>query len=72
MAYEPCACKIFSTRIKSDLVAGHYYCHALFNRMKRRPNQDYKYTLEEVRAEHACLVRCMKKNGMEHDSPLGD
>lgn len=72
MAYEPCACNIFSTRSRSDLVAGHYYCHALYNRMKRRPNQDYKYTLEEVRTEHACLVRCMKKNGMEHDSPLGD
>ena len=70
MAYESCACKIFSTKSKSDLVAGHYYCHALYRRMKRNPNDGYKYTLDEVRAEHSCLVRCMKKNDMEHDSPL--
>jgi hypothetical protein len=70
MAYEPCACKIFSTKSLSDLVAGHYYCHALYRRMKRNPKGDFKFTLEEVRREHSCLVKCLKKNGKEHDSPL--
>ena len=70
MVYEGCACKIFDTSTRQNLIAGHRYCHALYNRMKRNPHGKYKYTLEEVREEHSCLVKCLKKNGYEHNTPL--
>lgn len=70
MTYEPCTCKIYSCKTLKDLIAAHWYCHALYNQMKRNPDGDYKYTLAEVRAEHARIVRCLKKNGYEHNSPL--
>ena len=72
MAYQPCKCKIFDTSIRQNLIAGHRYCHALYNRMKKNPKGDFKYTLAEVREEHACLVKCLKKNGFKHETPLGD
>ena len=68
--FQPCKCKIYDCSSVQNLVAGHRYCHALWNLMRRNPKGDFKYTLAEVRAEHACLVRCLKKNGYKHESPL--
>lgn len=68
--FQPCRCLIYDCSTRANLIAGHYYCHSLWNKMKSNPNADYKYTKTEVRAEHARIVKCLKKNGYEHDSQL--
>jgi len=70
MAFKPCHCEIFDCSTRANLIAGHRYCHALYNRMKRNPKGDFKYTLQEVREEHARIVRCLERNGYEHHTPL--
>jgi len=70
MAYEPCKCSIYDCSTRQNLIAGHRYCHSLWNKMKDNPNGDFKYTKAEVREEHSRLVKCLKKNGFKHNSPL--
>ena len=68
--FSPCKCSIYDCSTTKNLIAGHRYCHGLWNDMKRNPQGDFKYTKAEVRAEHARLVRCLKKNGYKHETPL--
>lgn len=67
MAFEGCECKIYDCSTRDNLVAGHYYCHNLWKSAKKGESE---YTKSQVREEHRRIVKCMKKNGMEHDSPL--
>lgn len=68
--FKSCKLRIYDASSRANLIAGHYYCHSLWNKMKSNPDGDYEYTQEEVRAEHARIVQCLKKNDYEHDSPL--
>lgn len=74
-SYESCddSGGIYSTQSQQDLVAGHRYCHGYWNDLtSSKDTDDYKYDKSDIREEHARLVRCMKKNDMEHNSPLED